>query len=97
MIGIGQTYTNLTIYLDGGTFKDCKFQKCHIVYNGLQGVSLIGCEFGEGVTWAFEGPANNISVFLTALYASGATQLIENFFQRIRGQPPGSGPVPTLH
>ena len=96
MIGIGEDYTDLTIFLDGSTFKNCKFRKCHLVYSGLQGVALDGCDF-EGVTWAFEGPAKNIVNFLTALYAGGATQLIENTFQHIRGQPPGVGPAPTFH
>ena len=97
MIGIGQTYTDLTIFLDGSTFKNCKFRKCHLVYSGLQGVALDGCDFGEGVTWAFDGPAKIISKFLSSLYASGATELIENFFQQIRGQPAGSGVAPTFH
>ncbi len=97
MIAISKTYHDITIHLDGGTFKNCKFRNCRLVYCGLQGVMFDGCDFGEGVTWNFDGPARNIATFLTALYAMVATELIENFFQKIRGKPPGSGAAPTYH
>ena len=97
MIATGKTFTNLSICLDGGTFKNCKFRNCQLAFHGLLSVTLDGCDFGEGVTWRFDGPASNVTNFLSALYAGGASELIENFFQQIRGQPIGSGPAPTFH
>ena len=86
---------NTSISLDGGTFENCDFDKCEISFSGYLPVHLTGCKFGPDVKWSFVGPAGNAIEFLRAIYAQGATELIENTFEQIRGNPPKSGP--TLH
>ena len=86
---------NTSISLDGGTFENCDFDNCEIVFSGYLPVYLSGCKFGPGVKWSFSGPAANAIQFMQAIYAQGATELIENTFEQIRGNPPKTGP--TLH
>ncbi len=86
---------NTTISLDGGTFKICDFDKCEIIYSGYLPVYLNQCTFGPNIKWSFSGPAANTITFMKGLYAQGrgATQLIENTFEQIRGRPPKGGPI----
>ncbi len=86
---------NTTISLDGGTFKICDFDKCEIIYSGYLPVRMDSCKFGPDVKWTFSGPASNTINFMQAIYAQGATQLLENTFENIRGNPSKSGA--TLH
>ncbi len=86
---------NTTISLDGGTFENCDFDKCKIIYSGYLPVSLIECKFGPDIKWSFSGPASNTLTFMRGIYAQGAKSLIENQFEWIRGNPSAGGP--TLH
>ena len=95
MIVKNKKFRNTFISLDGGTFEKCTFEKCKMIYSGYLPVSLIHCTYGPDLEWSFDGPAANTIAFMRGLYESGATQLIENTFESIRGKPPKSGP--TLH
>ena len=86
---------NTSISLDGGTFESCDFDNCELVFSGYLPVHLSNCVFGSGVKWSFAGPAGNTIKFMQAIYAQGATVLVENTFEEIRGNPPKSGV--TLH
>ena len=86
---------NTSISLDGGTFENCDFDKCEVIFSGYLPVRITGCKFGPDVKWSFSGPASNTISFMRSIYAQGATQLIENTFEQIRGSPSKGGP--TLH
>ncbi len=86
---------NTSISLDGGTFEHCDFDKCELIFSGYLPVAFHHCKFGPDTKWSFSGPANNTVMFMQAIYASGATELLENTFEQIRGNPPKSGT--TLH
>ena len=86
---------NTSISLDGGTYENCDFDNCELIFSGYLPVHLSDCVFGSGVKWSFAGPANNTVAFMRAIYAQGATVLVENTFEQIRGNPPKSGV--TLH
>lgn len=86
MIAHSKNFRDMTIYLDGATFENCKFERCIFVYSGalplsLKGNTLIDCE------WQFTGAAELALQFLTALHAQGgdARQLVENTIACIRG------------
>ena len=84
---------NTSICLDGGTFEGCEFADCELIVSGYLPIHLTGCNFGDNIQWTFTGPANSTIVFMKALYQMGLTDLVENTFELIRGNPPKSGPV----
>ncbi len=86
---------NTPISLDGGTFENCDFDKCEIIYSGYLPVRMDSCKFGPDVKWSLSGPASNTINFMRGIYAQGAKSLIENTFETIRGSPSAGGP--TLH
>ena len=92
MIANNMTFKGKKITLDGGSFYDCEFDECILVFNGLLPVTLEGNSFNN-CTWRFNGPALNTVAFMTALYAGGAKDVIENALQEIRGQKAGPGPT----
>ncbi len=92
MIADNTTFKGKSVILDGGSFYNCEFDGCILVFNGLLPVTLEGCSFNN-CSWEFSGPARNTVNFMKALYESGATDLIENTFQDIRGEPTGRGPT----
>ncbi len=94
MIAQNKTFKGRQVSLDGSAFDGCTFDKCHLVFSGYIPVSLENCNFND-CTWEFTGPATNTIVFMKALHAAGATDLIENTCREICGQALGTGP--TLH
>lgn len=90
MIAIGQEFKGIKISLDGGSFKDCKFDSCALVYSGLLPVTLTGNSF-TNCTWEFVGAARNSIDFMRALYSGGGKDLIEGTMNAIRG----AGQVPA--
>lgn len=95
MIARGQTFKDITIYLDGCSFYECRFERCTIVVSGLMGSVLEAPHF-QDCHWVLNGPARNTLQFLTNLHRGGAHQLVENTLDVIRGkrQPGGAG---SLH
>jgi hypothetical protein len=85
MIAYDQTYTDAKIHLDGASFYRCRFERCEIVINGYAGCHLVEPLFVD-CTWTVSGPAQNTLQLLSALYAVGATALIEATFDGIRGK-----------
>jgi hypothetical protein len=84
MIAKGQTFTGITIHLDGCTFTDCRFVRCEFVYSGFLVGTLSGCSFSD-CQWSFTGPAQNTLALMRALYQV-APSLIDNTFDNIRGK-----------
>jgi hypothetical protein len=83
MIARNQTFSNITVYLDGSSFYDCIFEKCVVVFSGVLPAHLhiprfVTCQ------WQAGGPAYTTINFLTALYKAGAKDLIEATFEKIR-------------
>ncbi len=94
MITEKMAFEDKTIVLDGGSFYECHFKGCTLIFNGVLPVTMDACSFDD-CKWQFSGPVNNTIVFMQALYASGAKELLENVFQVIRGEKIEHGP--TLH
>lgn len=92
MIAIGQHFKGVKISLDGGTFKDCQFESCVLLYSGLLPVTLTGNSF-KGCAWEFAGAARNTVDFMRALYVGGGKDLIEANISAIRSG--GQVPVTT--
>ena len=85
MIAYDQTYKEATIYLDGNSFYRCRFERCVVVINGYIGCTLVEPRFID-CRWMVNGPAQNTINLMSALYAAGATELIESTFNAIRGR-----------
>jgi hypothetical protein len=86
MIAIKQTFRDIPVNLDGGTFVNCRFERCELIYSGTMPVTLNGCEFPD-CAWRFLGPALATMQFMRGLYhgaGSGGKALIEQTFDSIR-------------
>ncbi len=85
-----ETFEGKSITLDGNEYIDCHFKLCNMIYAGGE------CTFsGNGVnhncTWTLSQNAGRTILFLAGLYKMGATNLIENTFELIRGKPMSGG------
>ena len=85
MIARNQTFTEITVYLDGGSFYDCVFERCTVVFSSLLPTTLHNPRFVD-CTWQAKGPAEYTINFMASLYKVGAHDLIENTFKTIRGE-----------
>lgn len=94
MIANGQTFKNVPVYLDGGTFVDCTFESCQLIFSALMPVVMERCTF-TGCRPSFIGAAGNTIQMMRAIYhgwgPDGRT-LIDNTFNQIRqANPAASG------
>jgi hypothetical protein len=85
MIAKNQTFSDVTVYLDGSSFYDCTFERCTVVFSSLLPATLNNPKFID-CKWQATGPAENTIKFMTALYKVGARDLIEATFKSIRGE-----------
>jgi hypothetical protein len=83
MIANSQAFRDIQICLDGGTFTNCTFERCTLIYSGAIPVQLNGNDF-HNCKWRFAGAAANTVSFMRALYGAGAKGLIEQMFESIR-------------
>jgi hypothetical protein len=93
MIAENQTFNEMLIHLDGGTFKRVTFNRCRLVFSGILPVVLDSCHF-DNCAWSLEGPAATTLKLMAAIYAvPGGAPLIEATFENIRGnkKPAGLG------
>jgi hypothetical protein len=96
MIARNQTFENLAISLDGGSFYGCTFNKCRLQFSGLLPVHLEGGNKFENCKWEFAGPASTTIGLMSALYKAGARDLIEATLRVIRGEET-TGPISMRH
>jgi hypothetical protein len=87
MIAKNEVFTEVTVYIDGASFYDCRFERCTIVFSGLLPAVLhnpmfVDCRFEAA------GPADTTIKFLASMYQAGARELIEATFDNIRGRRP---------
>jgi hypothetical protein len=87
MIARNQTFSDVTVHLDGSSFYDCTFERCTVVFSGVLPAVLNNPRFVD-CRWQAAGPAETTIMFLTALYKAGAKDLIETTFETIRGKSP---------
>lgn len=90
MIAQKQTFNDLTIHLDGGTYVECRFTNCVLVYSGALPVHMSACSF-DGGRFEFGGAAALAINFMTGVHKGGGQgrQIIEETFENIRrGQAP---------
>jgi len=87
VIAKDQTFTGLTICLDGGTFSNCRFERCTIIISGVLPISLENPRFVD-CQWSFIGPASTTVSFMAAMYRAGAKDLIEATCNSIMGKGP---------
>jgi hypothetical protein len=87
MIAYDQVFKDTKVFLDGSSFHNCRFEGCEIVISGFMGCNLVDPRFVD-CRWTVSGPAQNTLQLLSALYRSGAIDLVEATFKEIRGQQP---------
>ena len=83
MVATNKTFKKQQIVLDGGSFYNCTFDECELIYSGLMPVFMNGNTL-KNCRWRFDGPAINTMAFLTMLYNSGAKDLVEATFNGVR-------------
>lgn len=85
MIAKNQTFSDVTVHLDGSSFYDCTFERCAIVFSSLIPTTLHNPKFID-CKWQAIGPALLTIEFMASLYRVGARDLIEATFKTIRGE-----------
>jgi hypothetical protein len=65
-----ETFKDIQISLDGGSFYACHFERCKLVYTGILPVVMDGCSIVD-CRWQFDGPALNTLGFLQGLHTMG--------------------------
>jgi hypothetical protein len=88
-----ETFTDQRVELDGNTYTNCTFNTCQLVFRATAPVTLQGANF-ENCTWTFDDAAGLTISFMTALYQGGMTDLMEQTFATMRGQPPSAQATP---
>ena len=89
-----ETFTDQRVELDGNTYTNCTFDTCQMVFRAAAPVTLQGVNF-QNCTWTFDDAAGLTIQFMTALYRGGMTDLIEQTFANMRGQPQAVAAPPT--
>ena len=79
-----EKFRHQAVLLDGNNFKNCEFEDCTLIFNGIAPVDLGKNCVAANNEWRFDGPALHTLNFLTGLYNSGAQALVENIFDKIR-------------
>ena len=92
MIARNQTFSDVTVYLDGSSFYDCTFERCTVVFSGVLPAVLNNPRFVD-CRWEAAGPADLTIKFLASLYKAGTKDLIEATFETIRGKSPVQPPA----
>lgn len=88
MIALNQTFEDLTITLDGGTFHGCRFVRCRLRFGGVALPELGGNRFDQ-CEWDFIGAARDTLAFMQVLYHDqGGVELVEKLFGVIRDKSP---------
>ncbi|SDU48310.1 hypothetical protein [Stappia sp. ES.058] len=80
---LGVALTGEDIVLDGGVFRDCRFNACRLHYDGGMLPVLTGCHFDD-CSWLFGGPAANTLSILSALNQGGFDAVVERTVAAIR-------------
>lgn len=86
MLYTDRDFTTSTVDLDGNQFVNCRFYDCKLVFYAYEPVSFDRCVFTE-CAWVFEGAADNMLSFLTALYhglGESGQSLVELIFKGVR-------------
>ncbi len=90
--------TDEDVEVDGQKFKNCRFVRCRIIYNGGKVPEFIQCAF-ESCQWVFDGPAENTIQYFALLATGlgpGGSEVAESIFDSMRRGGVGHGTfVPT--
>jgi hypothetical protein len=88
MIARDQTFNDMRIVVDGCAFYNCTFRSCVFIYCASLPVVMENNRFDRNCRWEFDRAAKSTMDFLATMYRAGATQLVENTFDAIRGVRP---------
>ncbi len=91
MLAQDQTFSGVTIALDGASFYRCTFENCTLTYSGLMPVTLENNRY-VNCRWNLVGPAKATLDFMGAIYKLGFSELMERTFDLIRSQKPAAAP-----
>jgi hypothetical protein len=94
MLAKDQKFDKATLSLDGGTYVDSVFERCHVLISGLLPIHLQNPRFVD-CTWAFTGPASNTINLMSDMYRAGARELIEATCNNIMGKGPKPPSTPA--
>ena len=84
MIAEGQTFYGRRVYLDGGSFYNCRFENCILIYAGAIGTHIENPQF-INCSVELQGAGRSAMRLLQVLYQIGAGELAENIIREVRG------------
>lgn len=93
-----ETIADRTEVIDGNEYRDCRFEKCLIVYRGGQLPVISSCHF-ENCTWQFQDAAERTLLFLKSIYhgmGQGGIELVEATLSALRQPTAGFGTAPVV-
>ncbi len=79
----GMSFAGEEVLLDGGAFRDCSFERCHLHYDGGALPVLSGCRFTD-CAWFFGEAAADTLTMLAALRQGGFSAMVENTLEAVR-------------
>lgn len=79
----GVSFAGEEILLDGGAFRDCSFERCHLHYDGGTLPVLTGCRFSD-CAWFFGEAAADTLAMLAALNQGGFSAMVERTLEGVR-------------
>jgi hypothetical protein len=80
----GAIYNHETVQLDGGTFADCEFRACRLVYAGGELPTFERCKF-EDCEWRQDDAAARTLAHLKLIWSVGGKATVQALIKDITG------------
>jgi hypothetical protein len=85
------TFKNAIVHVDGKSYRECRFERCQLVYSGGELPSLVDCEFLR-CRWTLEGAGARTLRLMKAMVERGGS--MRELVERSLGLTARPGPIP---
>jgi hypothetical protein len=72
MKAMGCTFKNAIVHVDGQRYRECRFERCQLVYSGGDLPSMVDCEFLR-CRWTLEGAGARTLRLMKAMVERGGS------------------------
>ena len=91
MKAMGCTFKNAIVHVDGQSYRECRFERCRLVYSGGDLPRMVDCEFLR-CRWTLEGAGARTLRLMKAMVERGGS--MRDLVERSLGLGERSEPVP---
>ena len=85
------TFKNAIVHVDGQSYRECRFERCQLVYSGGDLPRMVDCEFLR-CRWTLEGAGARTLRLMKAMVERGGS--MRDLVERSLGLAERSGPLP---